>query len=279
MSYAANFATEGSSHAYMLPAAVPCWKHGLRSSLTGFVRPLVVASRWALLLLGLSWLRVPLPGGPVVKVYPTIWLVPVPVLLLLGQLDSHVCVRAGTLMMTGILVCMMQLAIVVHELGHCYASRFFGLREGRIVLGGFFGAWIPDDDRGFEMLAPVPRLLLYAAGPMANIIVAAALLAATHLAGTKSEWQAVSYARMLAYANLYLGFLNLVPVPPLDGACIARSVLDMFGFSPWFIRKVVSLAGLVVAAGLACWTLEAGHWPVTTDMAFLCALALVGLWI
>jgi Zn-dependent protease len=134
---------------------------------------------------------------------------------------------------TGIL-----LGFLVHEASHRYVARRYGFySEFRATFTGLLITAITGFIPGLIVLAPgyVAVYVVRApgrgwirsveAGPLSNIILAIILLAASVVVG---GWPG-SYMRIMASINAWIAFFNLLPVPPLDGAKIARADLPVWG--------------------------------------------------
>ncbi|MCL2590530.1 MAG: site-2 protease family protein [Betaproteobacteria bacterium] len=170
------------------------------------------------------------------------------------------------------------LAITVHEAAHGYVARHFGdptaEQAGRISLDPFrhidlVGTVIVplltfvSLNMAFGWAKPVPvnfsrlrnpksdMLWVAAAGPLANLAMAV-IWAAIYilLIARKVPQDYVSMALAGMYINGTLLFLNLLPIPPLDGGRIAFSLLpnrlawkyariEPFGFLVLLILLVV----------------------------------------
>jgi len=181
-------------------------------------------------------LRFALFGIPV-RVHPLFWMIP---LLISSSSPS----------LTEILVWVAAvfLSILVHEMGHALAMRFYGQRS-QIVLHAMGGLTIPESvawGTGWAAvaLAPMQEILITAAGPAFGFAFAALLLALVNalgglisisfLLGFVPIPQAylstgILFVDMLIAAlvsvNVFWGFFNLLPVYPLDGGQIARHAL------------------------------------------------------
>lgn len=127
--------------------------------------------------------------------------------------------------------------ILVHELGHALVARDRGVRAERIILfplGG--GAYLPDQPK--QLWA---EILVYAAGPLANIILAIAAWIAL-LLRPDGELLIAYFLRLSGNivlrpalldqvlgitlgVNLLLAAGNLLPAYPLDGGRILRALL------------------------------------------------------
>lgn len=159
-------------------------------------------------------------------------------------------------------------SILVHELGHALMFRRFG-QEARIVLYHFGGLAIPDGWGRRRHLRPAERFLVSAAGPAAQLLLAAVVILVLRGAGYAApfpiEWlgdslglyagrpfrssYGLALADFLLYVNIMWPLLNLVPVPPLDGGQMVREGMETFGVDD--AARISSMLGLVVGGGLA----------------------------
>ncbi|MCM2371744.1 site-2 protease family protein [Aporhodopirellula aestuarii] len=153
------------------------------------------------------------------------------------------------------------LSILIHELGHAFAFRYYG-QESSIVLYHFGGLAIPSsvrsDGRGFvDTLSPrrsteTSDLVIALAGPIAQIASAFLLAGIVTALGYEvvafsempwplsemSRWftgQPVANVGLMATIFFYVfpsvlwALLNLLPVFPLDGGRVMRSLVLMSG--------------------------------------------------
>lgn len=139
-------------------------------------------------------------------------------------------------------------SILLHELGHAFMSQRLGVKARQIViwpLGGF-----TELERGLEK--PLDRLLLSAAGPLVNLVLALLLGAFYWISLVWPEifwtsigfyWSDVFFEVLfyLCILNVILVVLNLLPVYLLDGGTIFRSIMEMF-----FTRKTTDVLSMVV---------------------------------
>lgn len=165
-----------------------------------------------------------------------------------------VAVMLGGGAMTGgsllIWVLVVLISILVHELGHAFAFQYFGT-PSHIVLYHFGGLAIP---RAFDSVwaararDPREQALISAAGPLTQIASAYFVAAATRFAGFEVPVGGIAGAMMpfrggspmpseAAYfmvmfyitVSVYWALLNLMPIYPLDGGQIARSLFLLYG--------------------------------------------------
>jgi Zn-dependent protease len=140
------------------------------------------------------------------------------------------------------------LIVMLHEFGHALACRQVGGTANQIVLWPLGGvAYVNPPQR------PGATLWSIAAGPLVNV----AFLVVLSLLGVLNRmtgWadaipNAHPFIRTLAIMNLGLLIFNLLPIYPLDGGQILRSLL-------WFVvgrarsLMVATVIGFVGVAGL-----------------------------
>lgn len=149
-------------------------------------------------------------------------------------------------------VVLLFMSIYLHEMGHAFGARLFGIGTHDVTLT-FFG--------GYARLSRQPRttveeVVVSGSGPAANLLLAAAL--AFFLSSPDSDGVAMhswDILWRLQLANLILGLFNLLPAYPLDGGNIAQAVLARFmrRSRARLITGYLGLgvAGLLVLLGLA----------------------------
>src|ERR1700730_794193 len=118
--------------------------------------------------------------------------------------------------------------VVLHEFGHAFAARGFGIRTRDITLYAIGGVArlnrIPDK--------PWQELIVAIAGPLVNVVIAAALIFVTHVTADFQQFDQLESPRIellvkVARANVFLVFFNLIPAFPMDGGRILRALLAM----------------------------------------------------
>jgi Zn-dependent protease len=139
------------------------------------------------------------------------------------------------------------LIVVLHEFGHALACRSVGGEANQIVLWPLGGV---------AYVAPPPRpgatLWTIAAGPLVNVALIPIIYAITIVARKSGLVEAhpdlLIYFFALRWINRGLLFFNLLPVYPLDGGQILRSLLWFpFGRArSLLISSVVGFAGVIV---------------------------------
>ena len=160
------------------------------------------------------------------------------------------------------------LAFAVHEFAHAWTAWKFGdqtaRRQGRVTLNplkhldvfgtllifiaGFGWAKPVPVDRSFFRRARLMGVVVSAAGPLSNLLLAAAILFLHYALVRVGGYDAMSagvYEVLIRFfdlsvrLNLLLFVFNLIPLPPLDGYRIVNDVappamrLRMNRFEPW----------------------------------------------
>lgn len=129
--------------------------------------------------------------------------------------------------------------VLMHEFGHALACRQVGGQADHIVLWPFGGiAFVRPPAR------PGAELWSIAAGPLVNVILLPVLFGlrafAAQVGWAETMPDVYQLIRMTTYINVALLIFNLLPIYPLDGGQILRSLL-------WFaVGRIVSLQIAVV---------------------------------
>ncbi|MFN5708845.1 MAG: metalloprotease [Planctomycetota bacterium] len=219
-------------------------------------------------------LRFQIFGFPV-RVHPAFFLMP---LILGGSLlqgDNPGSTGVNFLVLTAVFF----VAILVHELGHAFAMRYFG-ESASIVLYWMGGLAIPNMGRWNAGRArprtPYSQLIISAAGPLAGILLGLVLVAVLVAMGGKIVWETVLVfpipmpdLRATAFADnqamwvlmtsgmfscFFWNLLNLAPVLPLDGGRILQSILTIF--DPWNGTRTCLVVSMITAGALALLSLS-----------------------
>jgi Zn-dependent protease len=148
----------------------------------------------------------------------------------------------------------MFLIVLIHEFGHQLACRQVGGQTHDIVLWLLGGvAYVSPPQR------PGAQLWSIAAGPLVNVvlipILSVLVSASSHLGWYDSHRDAYELVHNVWWINLGLLVFNLMPVYPLDGGQILRSLLwyPLGRANSLLVTSVigfVGLAGLVLLAVL-----------------------------
>jgi len=153
-------------------------------------------------------------------------------------------------------------SVLLHELGHAVGALLAG-HEPEVDLAGMGGVtrYTPDghggQSRGWE-------LLVTAAGPGIQIVAGFAVLPIVGRFGIVTDGDLFTFAASVwVVVSLLWGFLNLVPILPLDGGQLFRNLVPGGPTTRTRIAEVVSV--VVAGAGLV--------WCLLNDQTIAALLA------
>ena len=138
--------------------------------------------------------------------------------------------------------------VLLHEFGHVFAARHYGVRTPDITLLPIGGVArlerIPEE--------PSQELVVALAGPAVNIVIAAILYAVLggYPSADSMELQnpQVSLLARLVMVNIFLAIFNLIPAFPMDGGRVLRALLAYrLGYARG--THIAAAVGQVVAFG------------------------------
>jgi Zn-dependent protease len=142
------------------------------------------------------------------------------------------------------------LIVLVHEFGHALACRQVGGIANRIVLWPLGGvAYVDPPQR------PGATLWSIAAGPLVNVVLAPILWGihlAAQSAAVSADLQTLAYS--VFWIDIVLLIFNILPVYPLDGGQILRSLL-------WFVLgrarslMAATILGMIGGVAFIAWAL------------------------
>lgn len=166
-------------------------------------------------------------------------------------------------------IAILIMSIVIHEVAHGYAARFYGdltaEYEGRLTLnpvkhidpvgsvfvplisylfGGFVFGWAKPVPYNPYNLKPGrwPEAFVALAGPLSNIGLAVVFGLLLRSIGATSE-SFVTITAGIVYINVLLAVFNLMPVPPLDGS---KLLFALFPDRIYKLRSFFERYGLIL---------------------------------
>ncbi len=153
--------------------------------------------------------------------------------------------------------------VVLHELGHSLLAQRFGVVVREIVLLPIGGvARLLSEPK-----KPLHELLIAAAGPAVNVVLAAGLFVAlgpSALSPSAFDHLQVealaspnlhSLLLLLFYGNIALAAFNMIPALPMDGGRVLRALLSFF-VGPVRATNIASVLAQVLAVGLGIYGLQ-----------------------
>ncbi len=178
----------------------------------------------------------------------------------------------GVVLMIALFTC-----VTLHELGHSLVAQYFGIPVKEIVLLPLGG--VAQLSKNPEK--PLHELLIAAAGPLVNVVIALVLFVATgfnaqlgvlggrgELLNALNEPSPRTLLLWLLAANVSLCLFNLIPAFPLDGGRILRALLAMKLGNPRATR-IASLIGQAIAIVLGIFGVLSGNFILALIAVFI----------
>jgi stage IV sporulation protein FB len=159
-------------------------------------------------------------GGTTIRIHLTF------LLLLLWIFVAHYVQGGVHAALQGVLfVILIFVCVVLHEFGHVFAAKRYGVHTPDITLlpiGGVARLMrIPEH--------PSQELAIAVAGPLVNLVIAAVLYLILGrippLAGTEVQNPGIDMLTRLAAVNVFLVLFNAIPAFPMDGGRVLRALL------------------------------------------------------
>ena len=164
------------------------------------------------------------------------------------------------------------LIVMLHEFGHALACRQVGGTSNQIVLWPLGGvAYVDPPQR------PGATLWSLAAGPLVNVALLP-ILYGLELSGRSAGWaetmpNAYHFLQTVLLINLALLIFNMLPIYPLDGGQILRSLL-WFGIGRARSLLAATIIGFIGVAGL----IALAVWERSVWFGILAAFILLNCW-
>lgn len=194
--------------------------------------------------------------------------------LLFGQdfISGFPSVNPGVALLT--VAAVFWISILVHELGHAFAFRHFGV-SSRIVLYWMGGLAVPEGSwmSKRSSLTPKQQIIVSLAGPIAGLLLAVAMVALAMSLRAMIYWKIVLPIPIFGESspvptggmlhlifissiaiNVILNLFNLVPIFPLDGGQVARQALILG--DPWQGLRKSLILSMVAAIGMVLISLQ-----------------------
>lgn len=155
--------------------------------------------------------------------------------------ESSTAVSLGLSFVAGYLA-----SVLLHEIGHMIAAKHFGIGVRRISLLFYGGAAelesSPPD--------PVSEFWVALAGPLASAGCAVAAVIGQRFAMGAEAWLSADILGALAWANVAMVVINLLPGFPLDGGRVVLALIWWGTGNRTMAHRVVSFSGLGLGISL-----------------------------
>ena len=177
---------------------------------------------------------------------------------------------------TVLFIVLLFACVVLHEFGHVFAARAYGIRTSDVTLLPIGG--IASLERMPEK--PAQEIIVALAGPAVNLVIAAVLIgvlgARFNLTDmTQLEQATATMTGRVAAANVMLCFFNLIPAFPMDGGRVLRALLAVrLGYTR--ATRVAASIGQALAFVFAVLGLLPGSSPMLILIAVFVFLAASG---
>jgi len=147
----------------------------------------------------------------------------------------------GLLGLSVVDVLILVLVLLIHELGHYAAMRYFGYTDTNIFFLPFGAATVGKKEKrtAFE------EYIVSLAGPLPGILIGSGILLLNLL--YPNTFLGNEYLQMYAIMSLIINYINLLPIYPLDGGRILQTLLLLRYPKGQFYFYVISLGILITA--------------------------------
>lgn len=146
----------------------------------------------------------------------------------------------------GVQLTLILLAVIVfHEAGHWAAMRAYGYRNPHITLLPLLGGVTIGHETD---PSAAKRAWVSLAGPIPGVILGWAILITIAITGRIAQEGSSDWLFMTAIILLAVNYLNVLPIPPLDGSHVLRALIPPKWVS---IHALVLLIGTVVGIYVA----------------------------
>lgn len=162
---------------------------------------------------------------------------------------------------TIIMLLILFASVVIHEFGHIFAAKRYGIRTADVLLHFLGGAARME----MNFKSGIEEAAMAVAGPLVSLGLAClGMLLLMPLVSIGAPVFILTFVNMFMSANFVLGVFNLLPAFPMDGGRILHGVLWHFQG----IRKATNTV-VLVAKGFAILMLAVGIFTFTPSLLLL----------
>ena len=168
----------------------------------------------------------------------------------------------------GLFFILLFASVLLHEFGHIFVGRRFGVRTPTVTLLPIGGVAL------MERIPEEPRqeLLISLAGPAVNLVIGGALVLALGGLPAHPDMELSNLGQAfwthLAFANLALALFNLLPAFPMDGGRALRALLAArLGYARG--TKAAAAVGQLLAVLLGLFGIASGNFILALIAIFV----------
>ena len=168
----------------------------------------------------------------------------------------------------GLFFILLFASVLLHEFGHIFVARRFGVRTPAVTLLPIGGV------AQMERIPEQPRqeLLISLAGPAVNLAIGGALVLALGGLPSHPDMELSNLGQAfwthLAFANLALALFNLLPAFPMDGGRALRALLAArLGYARG--TKAAAATGQLLAVLMGLFGIASGNFILTLIAIFV----------
>jgi Zn-dependent protease/predicted transcriptional regulator len=140
------------------------------------------------------------------------------------------------------------ICVILHELGHALAARYYHIKTKGITLLPIGG--LAQLEKMPEK--PIQELIVALAGPAVNFVIVIILFLFLRLTKLPTDFSVITHVTAanfllsLAIVNIWLALFNLIPAFPMDGGRVLRALLS-FGINRVLATKIAASIGQALA--------------------------------
>jgi len=131
--------------------------------------------------------------------------------------------------------------VIIHELGHVVAARYYGWEVSEVQLLPFGGVAVIEEQGGGTAWE---EIVVAMAGPLQNAI----MIILAFIMKSTSLWND-GWVDYFVQANIWIALFNLLPILPLDGGRILQAILS-YRISYYYTLKLTIWMSLVMSGAL-----------------------------
>jgi len=171
------------------------------------------------------------------------------------------------MLLSSLTILMIYAFVLVHEFGHIFAARKYGVNTPTVVLSFLGGVALVDGD--MEKLKPKQIMWIAFAGPLTNLIMFILFIGLGFFAfqdfegGSIKALENMSVGQNLVLTGLVMNALmfvfNLLPIYPMDGGLFLRHMFEHFNIKKGFQISIIVTQIFCVA--LFWWSIT--FWSIT----------------